>query len=282
MSISRQHPTTFKDINMTQQIHIGFSTCPNDTFIFHAMLHGLVDTGNLNFVPHMHDVKELNRMAFKQTLQVTKLSFYAWHKLKTSWEVLDSGAALGFGCGPLLVGRPGESLTAQSKIAVPGRDTTAWLLLQLWNPDIKNIEITRFDNILEGVQNHRYDFGLIIHEGRFVYADYGCVQIVDLGAWWEAKTGLPIPLGCIAIRKDPKTYALKSEVTSILKKSVQYAMAHRNASRTFVKQHAQEMEDQVIDDHIDLYVNDFTISLGDQGKKAINRLEEMADWNSIK
>ncbi len=267
---------------MTREIDIGFSTCPNDTFIFHAMLHGLVDTGKLKFVPHLHDVEELNQMAFAQTLQVSKLSFYAWYKLKRFWEILDAGAALGFGCGPLLVGRPNEPFTPQSKIAVPGKFTTAYLLLQLWNPDIKNVEITRFDNILEGIQTRQYDFGLIIHEGRFVYSQYGCVEIVDLGEWWEKKTGQPIPLGCIAIRKDPKTYALKSQVASILKSSVQYALEHRNASRPFIKKHAQEMDDLVIDGHIGLYVNDFTLSLGNQGKTAIKKLEEMADWNNIK
>jgi len=153
--------------------------------------------------------------------------------------------------------------------------------LQLWNPEIQNIEVTRFDNILEGVKSGKYDAGLIIHEGRFIYPEYGCKKIIDLGEWWESETGMPIPLGCIAIRKDPATISQKATIESILKKSVQYAFENRDVSREFIKSHAQEMDDQVIDGHIDLYVNDFTLSLGNKGRKAIQILEEMARWKKI-
>ena len=260
-------------------IHIGFSTCPNDTFIFHAMLHGLVDTDGLAFTPHLHDVEELNKMAFAQTLHVSKLSFHAYFKLKETYALLDSGAALGFGCGPLLVGRPNTPFLPGAKIAIPGELTTAHLLLQLWNPDIKNVEITRFDHILEGVKTGKYHAGLIIHEGRFIYPDYGCVKIMDLGEWWERETGAPVPLGCIAVRKDEP--ALKSRIESILSNSVRYALDHRQASRGFVKEHAQELDDEVIDGHINLYVNEFTVSLGDKGLKAVKKLEEMVRWKKI-
>ncbi len=264
-----------------ETLDLGFSTCPNDTFIFHAMVHHLVDTNGLEFRPHMHDVEELNKMAFARSLHVSKLSFYAYLKLRQSYDLLDSGAALGFGCGPLLVGRKNVAFTPRARVAVPGEFTTAFLLLQLWNPAIKNIEITRFDHILEGVRSGKYDAGLIIHEGRFIYPSYGCIKIVDLGEWWENETGGPIPLGCIAVRKDPATLAMKSQIDTILKSSVEYARKNPSASRDFVKHHAQEMDDDVIDGHIRLYVNEFTLSMGDQGREAVERLEEMAHCKGI-
>ena len=262
-------------------LDIGLSTCPNDTFIFHAMLHGLVDGKGLWFRAHMHDVEELNRKAFSRVYHISKLSVYACFKLKETYEILDAGAALGYGCGPLLIARPDGRFTADAKIAIPGEYTTAWLLLQLWNPGITNIEVTRFDNILEGVRTGRYDAGLIIHEGRFVFPQYGCVKIIDLGEWWEAETGLPIPLGCIAVRKDPATITLKEKITAVLAHSVQYALENPEVSRDFIRQHAQEMDDPVIDGHVRLYVNDFTLSLGDRGRQAIQTLEEMARWKNI-
>ncbi len=263
------------------RLDIAFSTCPNDTFIFHAMLHDCIDTGNLRFVPHMHDVEALNQKAFSKTFHISKLSFYAYLKLRQSYEILDAGSALGYGCGPLLVGRSTDLSFSKAKIAVPGEYTTAYLLLRLWHPEIRNVEITRFDNILEGVQIGRYDAGLIIHEGRFIYQQYDCVEIIDLGKWWEDKTSLPIPLGCIALRKEPFCINLKKDIESVIRSSVEYAFQNRDASREFVKLHAQEMEDSVIDGHIDLYVNNFTLSLGDTGRKAVQALEEMARWKKI-
>lgn len=245
------------------------------------MLYGCIDCAGLSFNVHMHDVEELNKLAFSHALDVTKLSVYAYFKLKDSYEILDSGAALGYGCGPILVKRSKGIFSPEAKIAIPGELTTAYLLLQLWNPDIKNIEATRFDNILEGVKKGLYDAGLIIHEGRFVYSEYGCSEVVDLGQWWETETGLPIPLGCIAIRKDPRILQHKNKVETILKGSIHYAFTNREASRQFIKLHAQEMEDRVIDAHIDLYVNDFTMSLGDTGRKALKTLEEIARWKKI-
>jgi 1,4-dihydroxy-6-naphthoate synthase len=263
------------------RLDIAFSTCPNDTFIFHAMLHDCIDTGSLRFVPHMHDVEALNQKAFSKTFHISKLSFYAYLKLRQSYEILDAGSALGYGCGPLLVARSKDLSLSKAKIAVPGEYTTAYLLLRLWRPEIRNVEMTRFDNILEGVQLGRYDAGLIIHEGRFIYPEYDCVEIIDLGKWWEDKTSLPIPLGCIALRKESSFIDLKTDIESVIRRSVEYAFQNRDASREFVKLHAQEMEDAVIDGHIDLYVNNFTLSLGDTGTKAVQALEEMARWQRI-
>ena len=150
----------------------------------------------------------------------------------------------------------------------------------MWDPEVRNIEMISFDQILPGIQSGKYDAGVIIHEGRFVYQDYRCVKIVDLGEWWEKETGLPIPLGCIAIRRDG-TLGLKKDIEDMIRESVQYAFAHRDASREFVKANAQEMDDKVIDSHIALYVNDFSLSLGDLGRKAIQALEEQARCNHI-
>jgi 1,4-dihydroxy-6-naphthoate synthase len=253
-----------------------FSPCPNDTFIFHAMISGCMDNGRFRFVPHLDDVEALNRKAFNKTFPISKLSLYAYLSLKNHYEILDSGAALGHGCGPLLVGKSESLPGPASKIAIPGKFTTAHLLLKLWHPEFMNVEITRFDNILEGVRSGRYDAGVIIHEGRFVYPRYGLKKIVDLGEWWEETTELPIPLGCIAIRKDHPFIFYKQEVESILKKSVTHALNNRAASRAFIKTHAQELEDKIIDGHIDLYVNSFTLSLGETGNKAVQKLEELA------
>ncbi|MEJ2656600.1 MAG: 1,4-dihydroxy-6-naphthoate synthase [Desulfobacterales bacterium] len=263
------------------QFDIAFSTCPNDTFIFHAMLHDCIDTGNLCFVPHMHDIEALNRKAFFKTFHISKLSFYAYLKLRQSYEILDAGSALGYGCGPLLVGRSANLSISKAKIAVPGEYTTAYLLLKLWHPETLSVEITRFDNILEGIQIGRYDAGLIIHEGRFIYPEYGCIEIIDLGKWWEEKTSLPIPLGCIALRRESPFINFKKDIESVIRRSVEYAFQNRDASREFVKSHAQELADPVIDGHIDLYVNNFTLSLGDTGRKAVQALEEMSRWQKI-
>jgi len=263
------------------ELSIAFSPCPNDTFIFHAMLHRGIKTGNYTFSPHIDDVEALNIAAFEKRFQITKLSFYAYLLLKDNYELLDSGSALGFGCGPLLITRKDKIFSPGFRVAIPGKYTTAHLLLKLWNPEIRNIVVTRFDRILPGVQSGEYDAGLIIHEGRFIYPEYDCTKIIDLGEWWEKETNLPIPLGCIAIRRDPETIIHKEQVEQLIKNSVVYAKMNRTASRSFVLQHAQELNDKVIDGHIDLYVNDFTVSLGITGQKAIQTLEEMARWKKI-
>jgi 1,4-dihydroxy-6-naphthoate synthase len=260
-----------------KNIDIAFSSCPNDTFVFHAMLNNLVDTRGLSFRPLIDDVESLNQQAKNGVYPVSKLSFAAWLKLKEKYELLDSGAALGFGCGPLLVARSRDISVEDALIAVPGIDTTANMLLQLRYPETKNKILARFDDILPGIKSGKYDAGVIIHEGRFVFKDYGCEQIIDLGEWWEEETSSPIPLGCIAIRKDEGIIEFKDAVESIIRESVSYAFENPDASRDYVKSLAQEMDDDVIDQHIKLYVNEFTLSLGDKGKKAVQKLEEMTE-----
>jgi len=262
-------------------MEIAFSPCPNDTFIFHAMLNRCVDTQGLHFTPHIADVEELNLRASEGTFPVTKLSFYAYLLLRDRYELLDSGSALGYGCGPLLVAKTPPKNLADAHIAIPGTHTTAHMLLKLWCPEIGHVIPTRFDKILPGVQSGEFDAGLIIHEGRFVYPEYDCVKIIDLGEWWESETKMPIPLGCIAIRKDPDTIRHKSQIETIIRNSVCHAFENRDASRAFIKSHAQEMDDEVIDGHISLYVNEFSISLGETGRKAVETLAEMVQCRKI-
>jgi 1,4-dihydroxy-6-naphthoate synthase len=262
-------------------IEIAFSPCPNDTFIFHAMLHGLIHTKGLNFKHVMDDIEALNKKAFLKTHHITKLSFFAYLKLKKYYQILDSGAALGFGCGPLLICKDPDLELPRAKIAIPGELTTANLLLKLWNPELKNTIITRFDNILPGVKKGEFDAGLIIHESRFVYKNFGLKKIIDLGHWWEQETGHPIPLGCIVLRKEPFLMDKKQDIESIIQSSIQFAFNNKDVSTGFIKKYAQELDDKVIEDHINLYVNDFTLSLGEKGQKAIQTLEEMAIWKKI-
>ncbi len=268
---------------MTEMIS-AFSSCPNDTFIFHALLHGAVDTRGFCFSHYISDVEELNAFAAQKRFPLTKLSFHAYLRLKSDYTALDAGSALGFGCGPLLIAPEGSDATRfpdrleKGIVAVPGEYTTANLLLRLWNPSVRTISV-RFDRIMPGVQAGEYDAGVIIHEGRFIYPSYGLSKIVDLGEWWEAETGLPIPLGCIALRNDfLENYDV---LNRIMGDSVRYAMEHPLASREFVKAHAQEMDDAVIDEHIRLYVNEFTLRPGDAGMKAAAKLEEMARCRRI-
>jgi len=260
-------------------LDIGFSPCPNDTFIFHALLHNLVDTGRFKFSSHILDVEELNRLAFEKAFPITKASFYAYLLLKDRYELLDAGSALGYGCGPLVVARKGLGSLEDATIAVPGKYTTAFMLLKLWQPEIKKVKIARFDHILPGITSGNYDAGVIIHEGRFVYREYQCEKLIDLGEWWEHETGLPIPLGCILLRKDMSAH--KKQVEYMLRASIDYAFAHPEKSKNFIKAHAQEMDDNVIADHISLYVNAFTRSLGETGMKSIHTLQEMARCQKI-
>jgi len=257
-------------------VSIAFSPCPNDTFIFHAMLHGLVDTGGYNFIPHLHDIETLNDSAFTGRFDITKLSFHAYLYLKNKYDLLNSGSALGFGCGPLLVKADSDKLVEDMTIAIPGEYTTAYMLLRLWNPEITHTIHQRFDRIMDGVKDGKYDAGLIIHEGRFVYQNYGLHPIIDLGEWWEKETSSPIPLGCITVKNDRFRKEERDEIDSIIRSSVQYALNNRDASEEFIKLHSQEIDDEVIENHIRLYVNEFSVDLGETGRKAVNKLEEMA------
>lgn len=264
------------------EIGIGFSSCPNDTFIFDALVNGRMDTGPYRFSPFIADVEELNDRALSGTLPVTKLSFYAFLQLKERYLLLDSGAALGYGCGPLLLAGPSFTSLERARVAVPGRYTTAWLLLQLWlgGRSVGAVEFVRFDEILPGIAAGLFDAGLIIHEGRFVYQSYNCSSLVDLGEWWEKEAGLPIPLGCIAIRSDMASH--REAVENLIRTSLLHARRFPEEGRAFIKKHAQEMDDRVIEEHIALYVNDFSVSLGAAGREAVAALKERAElWKLL-
>lgn len=255
------------------EIGFGLSPCPNDTFAFYAALHGLVDTGGWRLRPEMADVEELNRRALAGELEMTKLSFPALGRCLNRYGLLRAGAALGRGCGPLVVCRPGFDLErlASVTVAVPGFNTTAFLLLSLYLGQAPQAQALVFDQIMPAVARGEFEAGLIIHEGRFTYGNHGLAAPVDLGAWWEQTSGLPLPLGCIAARRDLGPGAAR-QLEDILSASVAHAQAHPLASQGFVLAHAQEMEPRVVAGHIGLYVNDFSRDLGPDGLAAVEEL----------
>ena len=250
-------------------ISCGYSPCPNDTFIFCRLAQ------EADIEPHLHDVETLNRRAFDGKYDVTKLSFHAWLLVRDTYQLLHAGAALGRGCGPLVIRKSEEALRPESIVAVPGEYTTAHLLLRLWRPDLKNRVFMPFDRIMDAVASGEVDAGVIIHEGRFIYKERGFHCLQDLGAWWEAETGQPIPLGCIAAKKSlgPERIA---GFEQRLKASIEFALRDPDSTRAYVKTHAQELDDDVIRKHIETYVNNFSLDLGFEGRAAINKLQEMA------
>ena len=252
-----------------QKFRLSISPCPNDTFMFHAMLHGLVDTEGLSFEVEYHDIEELNAGVINRLPDVSKISCAVLPAISADYRLLDSGAALGRGNGPLLVRRMGEDFPLK-RIAVPGEHTTANALIGKLFPEIEVREPRLFSEIAEAVEGGLFDGGVLIHEGRFVYQRRNLELVADLGLEWERQTALPLPLGGIVIRKELETY--RTQVERILRRSIEYAFANPMASRQFVKSHAQELEDSVIDQHIALFVNDFSLSLGEEGRKAITTL----------
>ncbi len=252
---------------------LGFSTCPNDTFIFDAMVHNRIDNEGLEFNCTLTDVEELNQLAFEGRLDITKLSYHAYALLADKYVILNSGSALGYGNGPLLISRhkiyPDE--VSDLKIAIPGKNTTANLLLSIAFPKVKQKKEYLFSLIEEVVLSGEMDAGLIIHENRFTYQKKGLNKIIDLGEYWENETGRPIPLGCIAVKRE-LPLDIQQKVNRAMKRSVEFAFNHPNETWPFVKQYAQEMDDSVMQSHIDLYVNEFTRDLGIIGKNAVEML----------
>jgi 1,4-dihydroxy-6-naphthoate synthase len=250
----------------------GFTPCPNDAFAFHALVHRLVPAP-FEVEPVLLDIEELNRRAAAAELQLTKLSFGAATAAGDRHRLLRSGAALGRGVGPLVVAREAGSLEAAAagRIAVPGRETTAFLLLRLAAPSLGEVVELRYDRILGAVAAGEVDAGLIIHESRFTYAEHGLVAVADLGEWWEGETGLPVPLAGIFARGDLDP-ELVVEAEAAIRASVEYAFAHPEASRDYVRAHSQEMSDEVCAAHIALYVNEHSVDVGDEGLAAIDRL----------
>ena len=252
---------------------LGFSTCPNDTFIFDAMVNGRIDTEGLHFKLHLADVEELNRLAFTSEIDISKVSYHAFAYLSDAYQLLTSGSALGFGNGPLLISKhkiyPDE--VKELKIAIPGKYTTANLLLSLAYPHLNQKTEYLFSDIEEVILSGEADAGVIIHENRFTYQSKGLRKIVDLGELWEQENGLPIPLGGIIVKRNlPED--IRHNINRILRRSVEYALQNPNDSLPFVRQHAQSMDESVMQSHIRLYVNDFSVDLGLKGREAIDTL----------
>ncbi len=255
------------------KLSIGFSPCPNDTFIFDALIHGRIDREGLDFELVLSDVEELNQKAFRGDLDITKLSYHALAWLRDKYQLLDAGSALGRNCGPLLIAPqpiPREEISAL-RIGIPGKYTTANFLLDFAFPEIRQKKEMLFSEIENAVLEGKVDAGLIIHENRFTFADKGLVKLIDLGEYWEEATGNPIPLGGIAIRRSLPD-GLKSRVNRLIRKSVGFAFAHPEASEPFVGKHAQEMDPAVMQQHIRLYVNEYSIDLGSEGRSAVQHL----------
>lgn len=264
-------------MNSTTKLTLGFSPCPNDCFIFDALVHGKIDTGNLKFDVVMEDVETLNKMALKGQLDITKLSYHAYAYCLKEYILLKSGSALGFNCGPLLIAKePIRNNTFQIKtVAIPGKYTTANFLLSLAFPQLSNKVEYLFSDIEDAVLNEEVDAGLIIHENRFTYEDKGLHKIMDLGEFWDDLIKAPIPLGgiCMLRQHDIK---LLNQVNTLIKNSVQFAFDDPESSMSYVKQHAQEMNETVMKKHIQLYVNPFSLDLGETGTKAVNLLFKKA------
>jgi 1,4-dihydroxy-6-naphthoate synthase len=250
----------------------GYSPCPNDTFAFHALTHGLIDAP-FRIEPVLLDIEELNRRAHDGELALTKLSVGAFAAVGDRYRLMRSGAALGHGVGPLVVARTAMPLAqaARGRLAIPGRETTAYRLLRLAAPPLADVVELRYDKILRAVESGDVDAGLIIHESRFTYADHGLVKVADLGEWWEHDTGLPVPLAGICARSDLDA-VLVGDVERAIRASVRYAFDHPEASRAYVRANSQEMSDAVCDAHIKLYVNELSLDVGDEGLRAIQRL----------
>lgn len=261
---------------VTRAVTIGYSPCPNDTFIFYALTHNKIDLPGVELAqPLLEDVETLNGWALEQRLDVTKLSFHALGHVLDEYCLLSSGSALGRGCGPLLVARSPLDLSrpARYRIAIPGRLTTAALLFRLFLPGCLELVEMRFDTIMAAVQRGEVDAGVIIHEGRFTYPQMGLVCLQDLGHWWEQTTGYPIPLGCIAARRSLGPERIGA-IDRAIRASIDWAFAHPEQCLPYIREHAQELEERVVQDHIGLYVNDFSRELGVEGMAAIGAFLE--------
>lgn len=271
------------------KLTLGFSPCPNDTFIFDALIHHKIDTDGLTFEVTYDDVETLNQKAMKGQLDITKLSFHAFAYAVSQYALLDAGSALGFGVGPLLISHKYDQETLAEKIksdpasirvGIPGKYTTANFLLGIAYPELQHKQELVFSEIETALLEDQIDLGLIIHENRFTYQDKGLTKIVDLGDYWEKLTGCAIPLGGIVINRN-LTREVQLKVNRLIRESVEYAFAHPKSSIGFIREHAQAMDEAVIYKHIELYVNKYSINLGTEGRNAVDTLFKLAQERSI-
>ncbi|PTS91952.1 1,4-dihydroxy-6-naphthoate synthase [Pedobacter sp. HMWF019] len=267
------------------KLTLGFSPCPNDTFIFDALIHHKIDTEGLEFEVFFDDVETLNQKAMRGELDITKLSFHALAYVLDQYALLDAGSALGFGVGPLLICKDKElteqpTLRTELLVGIPGKFTTANFLLGIAYPELTNKKQLVFSEIEDSLLKEKIDLGLIIHENRFTYSDKGLHKVVDLGNYWEGLTGCAIPLGGIVVNRN-LSEDVQQKVNRVLRKSVEYAFENPKSGLDFIRQHAQEMEEKVMYKHIELYVNQYSIDLGPEGRKAIDTLFNMAQSKGI-
>jgi 1,4-dihydroxy-6-naphthoate synthase len=264
------------------KLSIGFSPCPNDTFIFDALIHHKIDTEGLDFEVYLGDVEDLNQKAFNNKLDITKLSYHAYGYLTKNYVLLDAGSALGAGCGPLLITKPTTLHTPLStlKIAIPGKYTTANFLLSIAYPEATNKVEMLFSDIEDAVLSGKVDVGLIIHENRFTYQQKGLEKIIDLGEFWEQTTGSLIPLGGIVIKRNLPIETIQ-KVNKLLRKSIEYAFENPDSPLAYMQCNAQEMDKKVMMQHVELYVNKYSIDLGDEGKSAITKMFNLAQEKGI-
>ena len=261
------------------KLTLGFSPCPNDTFIFDALVNKKIDTEGLEFDVVLEDVETLNKWSFEKKIDITKLSYPAFFQNLDKYVLLNSGAALGKGVGPLLISKHNIQHSTfnfqQAAIALPGKNTTANLLFSFAYPAAKNKKHMIFSAIEESVLNEQTELGVIIHENRFTYQQKGLNKVTDLGEYWEQKMNAPIPLGGIAVKRSiDKEISLK--IDRLITKSIEFAFSNYPLITDYVKQHSQEMSEDVMRQHIELYVNNFSIDLGNDGKQAIETLYKIA------
>ena len=265
------------------KLTLGFSPCPNDTFIFDALVNKKIDTEDFEFQTVLEDVQTLNQWALQDKLDISKISYGVLPLVLSNYNLLDSGGALGKGVGPLLIAKKEISLSNINDciIAVPGKNTTAHLLFSLAFPDAANKKFLVFNEIEDAVLSGKVDCGVIIHENRFTYQQRGLIKLIDLGEFWEQKTNCPIPLGGIVMSKKFDD-AKQQKTNALIKKSVEFAFSNYPKLPDYVKQHSQEMEEHVMRQHIDLYVNNYSITLGEDGKNAVETLLKVYDETSSK
>jgi 1,4-dihydroxy-6-naphthoate synthase len=259
---------------MTQRlIRVGHSPDPDDAFMFYALAHDKLDTGDLRFEHQLQDIETLNRRALAGELEVTAVSLHAYAHLLDKYALLPSGCSMGDRYGPMVVARKPLAVEdlGRLKIAVPGTLTTAFLALRLLLPDGFQYEVVPFDQILDAVAQGKFDAGLIIHEGQLTFQNQGLHLIVDLGVWWHEKTGLPLPLGGNVVRRDLGVETMR-QISRLLKASIQYALDHRSDALDYSLRYARDMDKALADQFVGMYVNDWTLDYGPRGREAVRRL----------
>ena len=275
---AKKHSTDNKE--SSKILTLGFSPCPNDTFMFDALVNEKIDTNGFSFDVKLSDIEKLNQQAINGELDITKISFGVYLRIKDTYELLTAGSALGIGVGPLLISKKEFSNPKKEikTVAIPGKNTTAYFLFKMFYPELNDIREIIFSDIERAVLEGEVDAGVIIHENRFTYQLKGLKKVSDLGELWENKTGQPIPLGGIAIKRNLDD-AIKRNVNALIRKSVEFAFANPEESSEYVAKHAQEMSEEVRKKHIQLYVNNFSIDIGEIGKNAILKFFDIENSN---